>query len=64
MGSFGVDGKNGEGSFKLVTVRRKAFRQVMFLEVVSGGRIDVVELMIDRLPLRTSGSSLAFSGGD
>jgi hypothetical protein len=64
MGSFGVDGGNGEASFKLVTVRPKAFRQVMCLEVVYGGRIVVVELMIDLLPLRRSGSSLAFSEGD
>jgi hypothetical protein len=51
-------------SFKRGTVRLKGIRQVMFLEVVFGGRIDVVELMIDLLPLRRSGSSLAFSEGD
>jgi hypothetical protein len=36
----------------------------MFLEVVSGGRVVVVDLMIDLLLLRRSGSSLAFSEGD
>jgi hypothetical protein len=36
----------------------------MFLEVVFGGRIAVVELMTDLLPLCRSGSSLAISEGD
>jgi hypothetical protein len=39
MGSFGVDGKDGEGSFKLAKGWEKAGRQVMFLGAVSGGRI-------------------------
>ncbi len=43
-------------SFRLEMVRLKAFRQVTFLEVVSGGRIAAVELMIDLLPLHRSGS--------
>jgi hypothetical protein len=51
-------------SFKLVTVRLKRRGQVMFLVVVSGGRIAIVELMTDLLPLRRSGNSLAISEGD
>jgi hypothetical protein len=49
-------GESRRRSFKLGTVRLMAFRQVMFLELVSGGRITVVELMSDLLPLRRSGS--------
>ncbi len=51
-----MDRRNGEGSFKLETVRLKGFKHVMFLEVVSGGRIAAVELMSDLLLLRRSGS--------
>ncbi len=60
-----MDGKNGEGSFKLETARIQDAGQVMFLEMVPGGRIATVELMSDLLPLRRSGSfRLAISSGN
>jgi hypothetical protein len=58
-----LDGKEGEGSFKLETVWKKG--GYVFGEVVSGGRIAAVELMSDLLPLRRSGSfRLAISLGN
>ncbi len=60
-----MDRKNGEGSFKLETARIQDARQVMFLEMVSGGRIAAVELMSDLLLLRKSGNfRLVISSGN
>ncbi len=65
MGSWGVNGELKRRSFKLETVKLRTFRQVMFLVVVSGGRIAAVELMYDLLPLRRFGGfRLAISPGN
>ncbi len=59
-----MDGKNGEGSFKLETARIQKRERGDVLVVVSGGRRAAVELMFDLLPLRRSGSFwLAISSG-
>jgi hypothetical protein len=55
VGSWGVNEELRRRSFKLETMRLRTFRQVMFLVVVSGGRIAAVELMYDLLSLRRSG---------
>ncbi len=61
-----MNGKNGEGSFKLVTARHLGYSdRLCVLEWVSRGRIAAVELMSDLLPLRRSGSfRLAISLGN
>ncbi len=60
-----MDGKNGEGSFKLKTARHSGIRGGYVLEVDSGRKIAAVELMFDLLPLRRSNIfRLAISAGN